>query len=121
MRETKKICLAIHSMQVGGMERVMSELAFYFCLKDSLEVHMILFGRTPEIFYDLPSKLIVHLPSSPFINSIRPIATFGRMLFLRKAVCRISPDTVLSFGEQWNSFLLLALCGLKYPIFISDR
>ena len=26
----KKICLVIHSLQVGGMERVMTELAWYF-------------------------------------------------------------------------------------------
>jgi GalNAc-alpha-(1->4)-GalNAc-alpha-(1->3)-diNAcBac-PP-undecaprenol alpha-1,4-N-acetyl-D-galactosaminyltransferase len=28
---------------------------------------------------------------------------------------------VLSFGELWNSFVLLGLLGLKYPVFISDR
>jgi glycosyltransferase involved in cell wall biosynthesis len=43
------------------------------------------------------------------------------MMFLRHTVKKISPDTVLSFGEIWNSFVLLALTGIKVPIYISDR
>jgi glycosyltransferase involved in cell wall biosynthesis len=29
--------------------------------------------------------------------------------------------SILSFGEYWNSFVLLSNMGLNYPIFISDR
>ena len=43
------------------------------------------------------------------------------MLFVRKTVKRINPDSILSFGEIWNNFVMLALYGLKFPIFISDR
>jgi hypothetical protein len=43
------------------------------------------------------------------------------MIFLRKKVKLIKPDSILSFGEYWNSFVLIALIGLPYPVFISDR
>ena len=33
----------------------------------------------------------------------------------------LNRTAVLSFGEYWNSFVLIALFGLKYPVFVSDR
>jgi GalNAc-alpha-(1->4)-GalNAc-alpha-(1->3)-diNAcBac-PP-undecaprenol alpha-1,4-N-acetyl-D-galactosaminyltransferase len=43
----KKICLVIPSLQPGGMERVMSELAVHFCQKNNLEVHLIHYDHDP--------------------------------------------------------------------------
>jgi GalNAc-alpha-(1->4)-GalNAc-alpha-(1->3)-diNAcBac-PP-undecaprenol alpha-1,4-N-acetyl-D-galactosaminyltransferase len=103
------------------MERVMSELARYFCQKDDLEVHLVLFGKEPIIFYNLPDNLIIHKPRSKFNNRFRHISAIRRLLFLRHSVAEINPYSILSFGEYWNSFVLVALLGLSYPIFISDR
>ena len=117
----KKLCLVIPTLQAGGMERVMSELAGYFCQKNELEVHMVFYGRNYEVFYPLPESLIVHHPVSPFNNKLRFIASIGRLLYLRREFRKISPDSILSFGEFWNSFVLLSLIGLTYPVYISDR
>lgn len=103
------------------MERVMCELAKYFCLKRDIDTHLILYGRNPELFYDVPVNLIIHQPVSKFNNKLRQFASIGRLLFLRKTIIGINPDSVLSFGEHWNSFVLMALLGLPYPVFISDR
>jgi len=103
------------------MERVMTELASFFCLTIGLEVHMVLYGRNPEIFYEVPFNLHIHKPLSTSICRIRFFLIVERLIFLRKTVKRINPKTVLSFGEYWNSFVLLALHGLPYPIYISDR
>jgi glycosyltransferase involved in cell wall biosynthesis len=103
------------------MERVMSELAGYFCQKNDLEVHLVLYGRMPELFYKVPENLVIHCPKSQFNNRFRQIATIKRLLFLRREIVDINPDSILSFGEYWNSFVLLALAGLKHPVFISDR
>ncbi len=116
-----KICLVIPSLQAGGMERVMSELASFFCSKSDLEVHLLLYGITCEIFYQVPGNIIVHKPGSTFNNRYRIFYTIGRLRYLRKEVKRISPDSILSFGELWNSFVLLSLMGLSYPVYISDR
>jgi glycosyltransferase involved in cell wall biosynthesis len=119
--DKKRLCLVLPSLQAGGMERVMSELAGFFCQSTNLEVHMVLFGRSPEIFYDVPDNLKIHEPKSVFNNRFRHIYTVGRLFYLRQKVKEINPYSILSFGEYWNSFVLLTLLGLSYPVFISDR
>ena len=118
----KKICLVIPSLQTGGMERVMSELANYFAGEyPDLEIHLVLFGRDRKIFYWLSQNIIVHKPIFTFDNSKRFLSSLRTLWFLRKKIKTVNPATILSFGEYWNSFVLLALLGLPYPIFISDR
>lgn len=99
----------------------MSELAGYFCKRSELEVHVVLYGKSPEFFYEVPENLVIHKPLAVFDNRFRIYYTFLRMLFLRRSVKEINPHSILSFGEYWNSFVLLALIGLPYPVFISDR
>ena len=57
-----KICLAIPSLQAGGMERVMSEIAWDFSKRENAELHLIMFGRNRDIFYDIPDNMIIHKP-----------------------------------------------------------
>jgi GalNAc-alpha-(1->4)-GalNAc-alpha-(1->3)-diNAcBac-PP-undecaprenol alpha-1,4-N-acetyl-D-galactosaminyltransferase len=116
-----KLCLVIPSLQAGGMERVMSELAGYFASGKGIEIHLILYGITREIFYTIPDTIIVHKPQFSFNNNLRLFYTIKTILFLRKAIRRIDPESILSFGEYWNSFVLIALQSFKYPVFISDR
>ena len=116
----KRLCLVIPSLNTGGMERVMSELTGFFCQKE-LEVHLILYGKSLEIFYTVPENLIINKPRTVFNNKFRFIYTIGRLIYLRQTIKKISPHSVLSFGEYWNSFVLIALLGLSYPVFISDR
>ncbi len=117
----KILCLAIHSLQAGGMERVMSELIWFFASKKQVKIHLILYGVTREIFYPLPENIEIYLPSFKFRNKWRLISTIRTLLFLRRTIKKISPDSLLSFGEYWNNFILLSVFGLKYPVFISDR
>ena len=117
----KTICLTIPSLQAGGMERVMSELAKYFSGKIELEIHLILYGITREIFFTIPDKIIVHRPIFRFNNRWRLYYTFKTLFYLRKTIKSINPHCILSFGEYWNNFVLLSIIGLKHPIFVSDR
>jgi GalNAc-alpha-(1->4)-GalNAc-alpha-(1->3)-diNAcBac-PP-undecaprenol alpha-1,4-N-acetyl-D-galactosaminyltransferase len=117
----KNLCLVIPALHAGGMERVMVELAWYFSEKDNLDINLILYGYKREIFYPLPEKIVVHKPDFEFNNSKRFYFTLKTLLFLRKKIKSLNPDSVLSFGEYWNSFVLLALMGLRCSVFISDR
>lgn len=99
----------------------MSELAGYFCKKGEVEVHIVLYGKAPEFFYRVPDNLVIHKPRAVFDNRFRFYYTFLRMIFLRRSIKEIGPQSILSFGEYWNSFVLLALIGLPNPVFISDR
>jgi glycosyltransferase involved in cell wall biosynthesis len=118
---TKKICLSIPSLQAGGMERVMTELAGYFATKEDVEVHLILYDLSREIFYQVPQGVLIHKPTFGFNNSWRMFYTIKTLIFLRKTIIKINPDSILSFGEYWNNFLLLSVIGLKFPVFVSDR
>ena len=117
----KKLCLVIPSLQAGGMERVMSELANYFAAMNDLELHLVLYGITREIFYTIPDNLIIHKPRFRFNNKWRLYFTLKTLFYLRYTIKKIRPESIISFGELWNSFVLMALCGLKYPVYISDR
>jgi len=119
MRRT--ICLVIPTLQAGGMERVMSELTGFFSGESGVDVHLVLYGKGRTIFYDLPENVKVYTPDWAFDNKKRLRSTIRTLLFLRKRIKKIKPDSVLSFGEYWNSFVLLALLGLKFPVYISDR
>ena len=116
-----RLCMVIPSLQAGGMERVMSQLLWHFSARADLELHLVLYGMKRELFFELPESVRIHKPAFRFNNNLRLIYTLKTILFLRSAVKGIHPDRVLSFGELWNSFVLLGLLGLDYPVFISDR
>ncbi|PWN07803.1 glycosyltransferase [Rhodohalobacter mucosus] len=117
----EKICLVIHSLGRGGMERVMSLLAENFSLKKGLQVELILIGMNRSVDYDIPRAVNIHRPTFEFNNSRRWIDTVRTMAFLRKKIKEIGPDRVLSFGEYWNSLVLLSTYGTGYPVYVSDR
>jgi GalNAc-alpha-(1->4)-GalNAc-alpha-(1->3)-diNAcBac-PP-undecaprenol alpha-1,4-N-acetyl-D-galactosaminyltransferase len=119
--EKLRIALVIPSLQSGGMERVMSELAFFLCKKNDIEVHLIMYGKYPEVFYNVPGTLIIHKPAREFNNSSRTLSSVRRLFFLRSEIRHLKPYSILSFGEYWNNFVLIALLGLPYPVHISDR
>jgi glycosyltransferase involved in cell wall biosynthesis len=103
------------------MERVMSELAWAFSTREEAELHLVLYGITREIFYSVPEDIIIHKPGFTFNNRLRFLHTLRTLYFIRRIIGRIQPATVLSFGEYWNNFVLLALLGMEYPVFVSDR
>ncbi|MDN3676680.1 glycosyltransferase [Flavobacterium paronense] len=117
----KKVCLVIPSLHAGGMERVMSELLNEFHKDTSLELHLVLYGIKPEIFYKIPNNISIYKPSFVFDNRYRFYYTIKTLLFLRKQLKTINPNTILSFGEIWNNFVLIATLGCKFPVFVSDR
>lgn len=119
--ELVKVALVLPTLHSGGMERVMSELANYFASLREYEVHLVLFGKKPELFYKINDEVIIHINDLKFHENLRFLESLKRLKYLRKVIKELKPASVLSFGTQWNNFVLLALSGLKIPIFISDR
>jgi len=117
----KKICLVIPSLQSGGMERAMSELASCFAETKGGELHLVLYGKSREAFYPVPDSVTIYRPHWAFNNNRRLLSTLRTLSWLRRTVKAIDPHTILSFGEYWNSFVLLALKGTRYPVYVSDR
>lgn len=117
----QKICFVIPSLQAGGMERVMTELVKYFLKKRNLELHLVLYGMNRTVFYSVPDEVIIHKPKFKFNNKRRLLSTVRTLFFLRKTIINIRPASILSFGEYWNSFVLLARFGMNVPVYVSDR
>jgi len=117
----RKICIVSPSLQVGGIERMLTLIANYF-FKRGLEVTFIS-CLNKDKFYQLESG--IDLIEPPFERTSRPINKvlyYVRLVFfLRRQVLKANPEAVLSFGEWFNPVVLLALYGTKFPVFISDR
>ncbi|HPM03312.1 MAG TPA: glycosyltransferase [Candidatus Cloacimonadota bacterium] len=101
------------------MERVIAELASYFA-DQQCEVHLAILTKG-ELFYQLNKKVIVHKPKFIFNQKFRYYHILKTIIFLRKTLNSLKPYSVLSFGETYNSFVLLSALGLKQRIFVSDR
>lgn len=116
MKNTK-LCFVIPSLVKGGMERVMCILA-NFASESGYEVHIVCLAKS-TIEYELNPAVNVHFPTQPYKKNI--FAKWSLLLYLMSKLRTVKPLSVLSFGEGFNSFAILAakLCGLN--IFISDR
>lgn len=119
--KNKRIAFLIPSLSTGGMERVMSEVANYIAINTQTDCHLILYGKSREIFYEISQDIKVYRPSFEFDDKRRQWMTVKTMKFIRSTIRAIKPDSALSFGEMWNSLVLLSLIGIKSPIYISDR
>lgn len=120
-QKAPKLAFLIPNLQPGGMERVMSELLQYFSKNTRCELHLVMYGIQGKIFYKIPHNILIHQPTFKFDNNKRLWHTVKTFFFLRKTIKQINPHSILSFGEYWNNFVLIALLGLKFPIYVSDR
>ncbi|MBM4056163.1 MAG: glycosyltransferase family 4 protein [Planctomycetes bacterium] len=120
-KNKKIVAFLIPCLGPGGMERVMSELVNYFSKKNSIVLHLIIYGKRKDVFYDIPDRVKIHYPDFEFNDKHRLWCTIKTLLFLRKLISQICPDSILSFGEYWNSLVLLSLLFKNEKIYISDR
>ena len=99
----------------------MSELMTCFVEHKQVELHLVLYGKSRDIFYSIPDTVNIYKPDWTFNNKRRFLSTLRTLSWLRRTVKEIDPDNILSIGEYWNSFVLLALKGTRYPVYVSDR
>lgn len=120
-----KIALFISSLESGGAERALSQLANYWSEKGH-DVHLFLFaGRDVPVFYSLKSRVKCH-----FLNAMTPenygfikryIYLFKRLRRLRQAIKKLSPDFILSFMDMVNVQVVLATLGLRHKVAVCER
>lgn len=117
----RHICIVSPSLKIGGIERALSVLANFF-VGEGYTVTFISCLKG-EIFYTLDSRISFIEPeykrTTSFLNKM---LYYPRIAFyIRGNVVKCSPDVVLSFGDKFNPLVLMALLGIKIPIYISDR
>jgi glycosyltransferase involved in cell wall biosynthesis len=116
-----KITCIIHSLGIGGMERVMSILLNDFVQREHFEVTLLLIGRDRVVEFDLDKNIQIIKPEFTFDHTKRNWSTLKTMWFIRTNIQRIQPDCILSFGEIWNNLVLMSQKGKKNKVYISDR
>jgi len=121
-----KIVFVISSLDAGGAERVLTQLATYWADEKGHDVHILIFrpqGATS--FYPLSSKITLH-PLGDLKRNGQSFLSWGKnfiwsLCALRSFVKRQKPDHVISFVNVINIVTLLVTLGLKKSLIISER
>jgi GalNAc-alpha-(1->4)-GalNAc-alpha-(1->3)-diNAcBac-PP-undecaprenol alpha-1,4-N-acetyl-D-galactosaminyltransferase len=120
------ILLVIPSLDAGGAERMMSELANYWNSS----------GHQVSIVHMKPENYVPFYPVNPAVRMVpmakghlaHPESSIGKLLIylkatfhVRRTICSVQPDIVISFLKTTNMVTLLAMRGVTIPIVISER
>ena len=89
-RKLKIVCI-IHSLGLGGMERVMAILLNSFAQRKGVEVSLLLIGRDRNVSFELVDNIQVYQPDFTFNPQQRNLSTMKTMRFIRKRVKEINP------------------------------
>ena len=116
--------LIIHSLNSGGAERVISNMANYWAAK-GWKINLLTFDdNSKKTFYDLDPK-ISHIPLGIAGYSPNPIMgiwnNLTRIQSLRTVIIKSKPNVVISFMNQTNEIVLLATRWLNVPVVVSER
>lgn len=117
----KKIALYISSISKGGAERVMVNLAEYFC-REGYRVALVT-TRIAEEEYRIPQGVsrLISEPGQEELSGSRAANFFARFRKLRGIWKREKPDVILSFIGKNNMMAILTAMGLNIPVVVSVR
>lgn len=118
-KNKKHICFISAGLAGGGMERSLTNIANYVA-ECGHKVTIVNLFKT-EVFFELHSSIQLIWPSVNREKHHRLIYAIKLLPFIRITLKEINPDTVLSFGEWFNGYVLLATRFSGIPVFIADR
>lgn len=123
MTNKKKIVLFCGTMQQGGAERVLSNLANHWAINQK-SITLITIDSTRPFYELVPS--IEHITLGLTDNSNRNLlkgiwGNYQRVKALRRLLKQINPDVLISFITDANLIAILASRWLKMQIIVSDR
>lgn len=119
----RRIALLIHSLDGGGAERLMTQLANRWC-QQGHEIHLTTWSTVETDRYGLNSN--VHRYGLDLMRQSRGpvdglLANLTRIRRLRGHLKSIKPSFILSFADQMNILALEASRRLQVPIWISEH
>jgi len=120
----RAIVMVTGSLDAGGAERVLAEMANYWNSKGWRITLATWTGPSNVDFYDLDPGvqrvwLDVEASSTSLVAKLRAYAR--RILKLREMLENARPDAVLSFIDTSNVMTLLACMGLGLRVIVSER
>lgn len=114
-----KICFVSAGLAGGGMERSLTNIANYAAVQ-GYDVTILNLFKT-DVFFNLHPAITLIWPDIDRTSTHRLLYAARLIPYIRKQLKRLNPDTVLSFGEWFNAYVIIATRFLGIPIFISDR
>lgn len=117
VHSNKKVCFITPSLQMGGMERVISILSNY-AVREAFTIYIICLVNN-ESHYTIDDRVNIIAPDFKYKKGLINKARVAQ--FLLKTLKSIKPDAILSFSEAFNPLSIVVSKTAGYPIFISDR
>lgn len=122
--KTMHITFVISSLQGGGAERVVANMANYWSKKGHFIEILTLWPKGSIPFYELDDA-IIHSPLSLARDSNNLIQfvsnNLRRIKVIRDAITKSWPDVVISFMDRTNILVSLAFVGLEIPLVLCER
>ena len=115
----RKICFVCAGLGNGGQERSLTSLANYF-VSNGYEVNIVSMFRT-DVFFELDERISIIWPTKDRKKHHRLLYAIMIVPYIRKSILKINPDVLISFGEWFNSYVILTTRFLNIPLYISDR
>jgi GalNAc-alpha-(1->4)-GalNAc-alpha-(1->3)-diNAcBac-PP-undecaprenol alpha-1,4-N-acetyl-D-galactosaminyltransferase len=121
---TPTVLLVTGSLQAGGAERQLSDMANYWAAKDWTVILATWCGPNVCDFYPLHARvrrayLNVETSSWPVLPRVR--LNLKRVRRLRMLLSEIRPDALLSFQTESNVLTIIAGWGLDARLVVSER
>lgn len=111
-----KIVVINNGLAGGGIERASTTMANQFA-KWGHEVFVVALYKSKPFF-----------PLETSIKFIEPqkekrsrLYVLYMMVYIRRQIKKIRPDTILAYNEWTNPYVLFSLQGLHYPVYVTDR
>jgi GalNAc-alpha-(1->4)-GalNAc-alpha-(1->3)-diNAcBac-PP-undecaprenol alpha-1,4-N-acetyl-D-galactosaminyltransferase len=122
--DRRTVLLVIGSLQGGGAERQISDMANYWVAKDWNVILATWSGPEVADFYPLDTlvlRVYLSVRAKGAIGQSRIRANLGRVARLRRLLISARPGVVLSFMTEGNVLTILAGVGLNLRVVVSER
>jgi glycosyltransferase, group 1 family len=113
-----KILFIVSTLQMGGAERVLVELANRWCAIHSVSV--LTLDADPD-FFKLDERVTRFRLDIVRKSRKNPIPHIKMVWGIKRVAKKVQPDYVISFVGKTNVFTLLALNAKKYKIIVSEH
>lgn len=118
-----RVLMAISTLSAGGAERIASELVNRWAAR-GWAVGLLTLAAAETDHYPIDERveriaLDLIWDSKGTYQSI--VSNLHRSRMIRRAIKKFAPDVVVSFIEQTNIRVLLALIGTDIPVIVSER
>jgi glycosyltransferase involved in cell wall biosynthesis len=118
-----RVGLVISSLRAGGAERVASILADTWSAQ-GIDVTLLTFFPSATDFYRLSGAIRREVIGFVYESDgycRRLTFRLQRAIQLRKALRKLRPDVLISFGHNTNLLVLFCAMALRIPVIVSER